>query len=101
MSNTRPITRAPRFGADRAIRMYQRHISPRKGFTCASLVAGAERSCSAVIRSIIAERGVIGGIRPSMSQFARCSRAATSLKAGGGNVQGVCCLGGIPIPFRF
>lgn len=101
MSTSHLPARAPRLGADHAIRVYQRHLSPRKGFTCASLVAGADRSCSAVIRSIIAERGIVRGFRPSLAQFAGCSRAATSLRAGGGNVQGVCCLGGIPIPFRF
>ena len=96
------IASAPRRCVDRAILGYQRHLSPRKGFTCAHLVARGGQSCSAAVRGIIAQRGVMRGIIPTMLRFAACYRAAMMLgPAGRGNVQGVCCCGPIPIPFRF
>lgn len=96
------VATAPRRGVDRLIRGYQRHLSPRKGFTCAHLVARGGQSCSAAVRGIIAQYGVIRGIIPTMLRFAACYRAALMLgPAGRGDVSGVCCCGPIPIPFRF
>ena len=97
----RQFSTLPRRGVDTAIRAYQRHLSPRKGFTCAHLVAGGGRSCSAVIRMFVAERGVRGAALPPIGQYLACARAATALRSGPQAVQGVCCCGGIPIPFRF
>ena len=34
-------------------------------------------------------------------QFVACYQAAALLKLVPGEVRGVCCCGGIPIPFRF
>lgn len=99
MTNRAPY--APRRGVDAAIRTYQRHLSPRKGFTCAYLAADGRRSCSAVIRSLVAQRGVLGAILPSLAQFRACGRAASELRSGPQAAQGICCCGGIPIPFKF
>lgn len=90
-----PVTRA----ADAAIRLYQRELSPRKGWNCAYLVANGGRSCSAAVREIIAARGLLRGAVPTALRFLACYRAATLLAQT--EVQGVCCCGGIPIPFRF
>ncbi|NHU84937.1 membrane protein insertion efficiency factor YidD [Kocuria sp. JC486] len=95
------VTVAPRRFVDLAIRGYQRYLSPRKGYTCAHLVARGGQSCSAVIRGIIAERGVLRGVVPTLAQFAACHQAALLLSTQPSRVQGVCCCGGIPIPFRF
>ena len=96
------VATAPRRGADRLIRAYQRHLSPRKGYTCAHLVARGGQSCSAAVQGIIAQQGLVRGVVPTMIRFAACYRAALLLgSAGGGNVSGVCCCGPIPIPFRF
>ena len=91
---------APRRGVDRLIRAYQRHLSPRKGYTCAHLVARGGQSCSSAVRGIIAQQGVIRGIVPTVVRFAACYRAALMLGSGG-SVSGVCCCGPVPIPFRF
>lgn len=100
--NTKPrLSSSSRRVVDAAIRGYQRHLSPRKGFTCAYLVAEGGRSCSAVIRTIVAERGILGGLAPAISQFLACGRAASRLSRSGTDTRGVCCCGGIPIPFRF
>jgi putative component of membrane protein insertase Oxa1/YidC/SpoIIIJ protein YidD len=90
-----PVTRA----VDAAISLYQRDLSPRKGWSCAHLVAHGGRSCSAAVREIIAARGLVRGALPVAVRFLACYRAATLLAAT--DVQGVCCCGGIPIPFRF
>lgn len=88
----------PRRVADRAIVWYQHTLSPRKGWTCAHLVAHGGQSCSAAVRSILAERGVLRGAPAVIRRFAACSQAAMAMPVG---VQGVCCCGPIPIPFRF
>ncbi|MDO4920203.1 membrane protein insertion efficiency factor YidD [Kocuria sp.] len=90
---------APRRGADHLIRLYQRHLSPRKGYTCAHLVARGGQSCSAAVRGIIAQQGLLRGMVPTMIRFAACYRAALLLGSTGGS--GVCCCGPVPIPFRF
>ncbi|MCK6210958.1 membrane protein insertion efficiency factor YidD [Georgenia sp. EYE_87] len=90
-----PLTRA----ADAAIRGYQQHLSPRKSWSCAHLVAHGGRSCSAAVREIIAARGLVRGAVPTALRFLACYRAAALLAQT--DVQGVCCCGGIPIPFRF
>ena len=90
-----PLSRA----ADALIRTYQTRWSPRKGWHCAHGVAHRGPSCSAAVRSIVATRGVVRGIVPTAARFVACYRAATVLAQA--DVQGVCCCGGIPIPFRF
>jgi putative component of membrane protein insertase Oxa1/YidC/SpoIIIJ protein YidD len=84
---------------DALIRGYQRHLSPRKGFTCAHLVAHGGTSCSAAVRRIVERRGVVRGAVPTALRFVACYQAATMLRQA--DVQGVCCCGGIPVPFRF
>ncbi|WP_188037109.1 membrane protein insertion efficiency factor YidD [Actinotalea sp. JY-7885] len=84
---------------DRMIVGYQHRLSPRKGFTCAHLVAHGGRSCSAEVRDVVRRRGVLRGTVPTVLRFAACYRAAAMLAQT--DVRGVCCCGGIPIPFRF
>ncbi|GAA0300293.1 membrane protein insertion efficiency factor YidD [Kineococcus aurantiacus] len=84
---------------DWAIARYQRSLSPRKGWSCAHRVAHGGPSCSAAVRSSVRRRGVLGSLAPSALRFLACYRAALLLAPM--EVQGVCCLGGIPIPFRF
>lgn len=98
---TSSIASAPRRGVDTAIRTYQRYVSPHKGFTCAHLVAHGGQSCSAAVRAIVADRGVILGALPTLARFCACYQAAALLQARPDRVRGVCCCGGIPIPFRF
>lgn len=90
-----PITRA----ADTLSRVYQTRLSPRKGWTCAHLVAHSGQSCSAAVRDVVVKRGVARSIVPTVVRFVACYQAATLLAST--QVQGVCCCGGIPIPFRF
>ncbi len=86
--------------ADRLIRAYQRRLSPRKGYACAHRVAHGGTGCSEAVRQIVTRRGVLRGARPTVARFVACYQAAGMLAQNGG-VQGVCCCGPIPIPFRF
>lgn len=101
MPMMRSIVSAPRVAVDVIIRTYQRHLSPHKGFACAHRVASGGLSCSEAVRTIVADRGVVRGTWPTLARFYACYQAAALLQAGPGRVRGVCCCGGIPIPFRF
>ncbi len=81
---------------------YRTHLSPRKGWKCASGVAG-NGTCSTVIREAVAAQGAVRAAAPAVAQFARCASSARGLRVGGMDtrVEGVCCCGPIPIPFRF
>lgn len=61
--------------ADSAIGVYQRYVSPYKGFRCAYGVHTGRRSCSAYARGIVQRLGA-GALREAMPrQFARCRAA--------------------------
>ncbi|EYB66594.1 hypothetical protein DEIPH_ctg084orf0006 [Deinococcus phoenicis] len=89
------------------IRLYQRHLSPRKGFCCAHAALHGGESCSAAVARIIREEGVVRGRPRIAARVGECRRAHTALHGGsplavgsGVETRGVCCLGPIPIPFR-
>lgn len=84
---------------DRLILGYQRRISPRKGWSCAHRVAHGGASCSGAVRDLVARRGVVRAVVPTAARFVACYQAAALLAQT--DVRGVCCCGGIPIPFRF
>jgi putative component of membrane protein insertase Oxa1/YidC/SpoIIIJ protein YidD len=67
--------------AIRAIRIYQRHISPRKGFVCAHRVLHRGDSCSEHGRKLIESHGLIRGIRLLGNRFQECRQAKITLVA--------------------
>lgn len=84
---------------DHLVATYQRRWSPRKGWGCAHRVAHGGASCSAAVRHTVRRRGVVRSVVPTVARFVACYQAATLLAQT--DVSGVCCCGGIPIPFRF
>lgn len=58
-----------------AIRLYQRHISPHKGFCCAYRAHTGYRSCSALGYRAIRLYGVLPGIAVLQKRFKRCTAA--------------------------
>ena len=84
---------------DRAIGAYQRRVSPRKGWGCAHRVAHGGAACSGAVRTLVRSRGVARSVVPTVVRFVACYQAARLLAQT--DVSGVCCCGGIPIPFRF
>ena len=65
-----------------SIRLYQRYISPYKGFCCACAALHGGESCSAAIARIIAEQGVWDGRQQVAAQFERCREAYRVLQTG-------------------
>ena len=94
----RDQTRTAR-AVDASIGWYQRSISPRKGFSCAHRVAHGGASCSVAVREQVARRGAVRAVAPSVVRFLACYRAVALLSPL--ETSGVCCIGPIPIPFRF
>lgn len=109
----RPSARTLDAAALRGIRLYQRVLSPRKGFRCAHAALTGGESCSAAVARIVREDGLIAGRERAAAQFRACRAAHVALHGGllphpaafgsqvqAGRVQGVCCCGPVPIPFR-
>jgi putative component of membrane protein insertase Oxa1/YidC/SpoIIIJ protein YidD len=84
---------------DSAIRAYQVRVSPRKGWRCAHRALHGGASCSGAVREILRSSGLVRGAGPTVRRFVACYQAALLLAQT--DVRGVCCCGGIPIPFRF
>lgn len=89
------------------IRLYQRHLSPRKGFRCAHAALHGGESCSAAVARIVREEGLSRGRARIAARFGACRAAHNVIHGGsplalgsGVETRGVCCIGPIPIPFR-
>lgn len=93
------------------IRLYQRHLSPRKGFRCAHAALHGGESCSAAVARIVREEGLSRGRARIAARFGACRAAHNAIYDGshggspfalgsGVETRGVCCIGPIPIPFR-
>ena len=86
-----------------SIDVYQRWLSPLKGFHCAHAALFGGESCSAAVRRLVSEQGLVGGRAEIAARFQTCRQAYGHLlgaQVTGGRVQGVCCCGPLPIPFR-
>lgn len=62
------------------ITLYQRYISPYKGFRCAYGCYHQTLSCSGMVKNIIAEHGLIAGWPLIKQQFAACRLAYETLQ---------------------
>jgi len=65
---------------DEAIAVYQRYVSPRKGFRCAHRALHGRSSCSQYARRVLQRRGP-GGLAPLLlRRFKRCGKAAKLMR---------------------
>lgn len=81
------------------IALYQRWLSPHKGFRCAHAAFYGGASCSAAIAQTIRAEGL--SLANITARLAACRQAYGHLQVTGGpRVRGVCCCGPLPIPFR-
>ena len=81
------------------IALYQRWLSPLKGFHCAHAALHGGASCSAAIAQTIRDEGL--KLSLLTSRLAACRQAYGHLQVTGGpRVRGMCCCGPLPIPFR-
>ncbi|MBU2712048.1 membrane protein insertion efficiency factor YidD [Zooshikella harenae] len=62
------------------IKLYQRYISPYKGFRCAHAALSKRDSCSVAVSKIIARRGGLKGYQDIKKQFLRCANASQYLE---------------------
>jgi len=62
------------------ITLYQRYISPYKGFRCAYAACHDSKSCSAIIKNIIVEHGLLAGWPLIKQQFNNCHLAYQALE---------------------
>ncbi|WP_027481290.1 membrane protein insertion efficiency factor YidD [Deinococcus pimensis] len=94
---TSPATRLALVGIDG----YRRHLSPLKGFRCAHAALFGGASCSQAVRDIVERDGLLAGRAAVVARLDRCRSAYAHLRgAPGVQVQGLCCCGPLPIPFR-
>jgi putative component of membrane protein insertase Oxa1/YidC/SpoIIIJ protein YidD len=71
--------RLPRYLLAYVIRIYQRHISPRKGYQCAHRLLHGGWSCSEFGLRAVTRHGVIGFARLMRRRFAACAQANLAL----------------------
>lgn len=63
------------------IGLYQRHLSPRKGFSCAHRVLHGGTGCSGYAKSAIAEHGAVAALPLIRARFAACKSAHRQILA--------------------
>lgn len=82
----------------RLISGYQRYLSPIKGFKCAAGQVYGDSTCSAVIKAIVQNQGLVAGFPAIQHQLKQCHAAAKYAKAHPGQFQAgaFCCI--LPIP---
>lgn len=66
--------------ATNSISGYQKHISPRKGFSCAFRLLYKGESCSEYVKKTIAQDGLVAAIKKSRDRFQACREANHILK---------------------
>lgn len=72
---------APDWFCLRAIALYQRHISPRKGWRCAYARLHGGGGCSGFVRDAIAQHGLRAAMPQIKTRFAQCKSAGQQLKS--------------------
>ncbi|NRF68774.1 membrane protein insertion efficiency factor YidD [Aquincola sp. S2] len=65
----------------KAIGVYQRYLSPYKGFCCAYRVHSGRASCSEYARRIVRRIGALALLQALPRQFARCRSAFAALRS--------------------
>jgi putative component of membrane protein insertase Oxa1/YidC/SpoIIIJ protein YidD len=71
---------ATRNVATNSIDVYQKFISPHKGFSCAHRLLYGKESCSSFFNRIIIEQGVLAALKISSSRFQACREANLMLR---------------------
>jgi putative component of membrane protein insertase Oxa1/YidC/SpoIIIJ protein YidD len=62
--------------------LYQRHVSPRKGFGCPMRVLRGRNSCSEFARRAVGRVGAVGLLPLLRRRFARCAAVRRAAAAG-------------------
>ncbi len=70
----------------RLINLYQTHISPRKGYSCAYRILHQDESCSCYVKNSLLETDLMTAISRSRRRFRDCHEAAKILQ----NINNTC-----------
>ncbi|MGB7444313.1 MAG: membrane protein insertion efficiency factor YidD [Coleofasciculaceae cyanobacterium] len=79
-----------------SLKTYQKHLSPRKGFSCPHRLLYGGESCSDYVkRTLLSEQKLSAAIKMAPQRFKACKFAAQTLqtsKAEGGCIVVPCCI---------
>lgn len=64
-----------------SIKLYQRYISPHKGFACAHRVLYGGESCSGYVKRAIAQKGLLEALSSAGERFDACKAASLILRS--------------------
>lgn len=83
-----------RWTAINSIQLYQQHVSPWKGFSCAHRILYGESSCSEYVKNLLLEPELTSVVQRSVQRFQSCALAAQELrlKSQGGCIVIPCCI---------
>ena len=79
--HARSLSHLPRQGAAAFVTLYQRYLSPRKGFSCPHRLLHGGESCSGYVKRRVLEEGPVAAVRPARLRFAACREARYLLSA--------------------
>lgn len=91
-----PATTVGSFATQAAIaslNVYQKYLSPRKGFACPHRVLYGDESCSAYVKRVLINQDLRTALQLAPQRFQSCKIAAQTLQhASGGCIVIPCCI---------
>jgi putative component of membrane protein insertase Oxa1/YidC/SpoIIIJ protein YidD len=78
-----------------SIEAYQKHLSPRKGFSCPHRLLEGGESCSEYVKRILTNQDLLTAIQLAPDRFRACHSAAKALQSqqsSGGCIVVPCCI---------
>jgi putative component of membrane protein insertase Oxa1/YidC/SpoIIIJ protein YidD len=77
-----------------SLNTYQKHLSPRKGFSCPQRLLHGGESCSDYVKTILTHQSLRQAIQLAPARFRACKTAAQTLshQAQGGCIVIPCCI---------
>ncbi len=75
-----------------SLNLYQKHLSPRKGFSCPHRLLHGKDSCSDYVKQILLTQDLWAALQLAPSRFKDCKAAAQTLQASGGCIVIPCCI---------
>ena len=82
---TTTIDSLTRNGFIQSIALYQKHISPRKGFSCAHRLLYNDRSCSDYIKGLLQNQSLLAVAPLAYQRFHACAEASRILSRSSGS----------------
>jgi putative component of membrane protein insertase Oxa1/YidC/SpoIIIJ protein YidD len=78
-----------------SLNLYQKHLSPRKGFGCPHRLLYGDESCSAYVKQMLISQDLRTALQLVPQRFQACKAAAQTLQrqqAGSGCIVIPCCI---------